>query len=507
MGVIMIQAGILFFNLPVSIGASISIITITAGIIISKHSEKQHTPRIEAPKDQPQQHQFISTVSLATSKMATGAAEVSFCIDELVKEISESSSSCSQISSSSSDLSDMTATFNRNIQTVAEGMTQTSAECDTADGRLQSCVQRIGELTTSINSLAEQLQKLSTSADNIQRITGVINSVADQTNLLALNAAIEAARAGDQGRGFAVVAGEVRTLAGKTSEATHDIANMLSDIEGQTGAATKLMANLEEASSVVNTELDQVAVNVREINSEIAESSRSLAELKHTGSGLEDTTHQISAAINSINSNLQSIQQNSSTIGQQAIEVSGETELIYSSLAQSGDELFFTPVLREAQQAAHAVGQVFEKAIQDGLLTQQQLFDKDYQPIPNTNPQKYSTQYDKFTDQHLPEIQEPILQRQTNILFAGAVNLDGYYPTHNLRYSKPLTGDFKTDLVANRTKRIFSDRTGKRSGSNTQPMLLQTYKRDTGEIMHDLSVPIYVNGKHWGGFRIGFKRQ
>jgi methyl-accepting chemotaxis protein len=36
-------------------------------------------------------------------------------------------------------------------------------------------------------------------------------------------------------------------------------------------------------------------------------------------------------------------------------------------------------------------------------------------------------------------------------------------------------------------------------------MLLQTYRRDTGEIMHDLSVPIYVNGKHWGGFRLGYR--
>lgn len=33
---------------------------------------------------------------------------------------------------------------------------------------------------------------------------------------------------------------------------------------------------------------------------------------------------------------------------------------------------------------------------------------------------------------------------------------------------------------------------------------MQTYKRDTGEVMHDLSVPIRVNGRHWGGFRIGY---
>jgi methyl-accepting chemotaxis protein len=39
------------------------------------------------------------------------------------------------------------------------------------------------------------------------------------------------------------------------------------------------------------------------------------------------------------------------------------------------------------------------------------------------------------------------------------------------------------------------------------PYLLQTYRRDTGEIMHDMSAPIYVQGRHWGGFRIGYRTE
>ena len=58
--------------------------------------------------------------------------------------------------------------------------------------------------------------------------------------------------------------------------------------------------------------------------------------------------------------------------------------------------------------------------------------------------------------------------------------------------------------LSEETESIY--RTGSRCGSHTETMLLQTYKRDTGEILHDLSVPIYVDGRHWGGFRIGFKR-
>jgi len=46
-------------------------------------------------------------------------------------------------------------------------------------------------------------------------------------------------------------------------------------------------------------------------------------------------------------------------------------------------------------------------------------------------------------------------------------------------------------------------------GANTKPFLLQTYRRDMGGgkfvLMKDLSAPIFVNGRHWGAFRIGFR--
>ena len=61
------------------------------------------------------------------------------------------------------------------------------------------------------------------------------------------------------------------------------------------------------------------------------------------------------------------------------------------------------------------------------------------------------------------------------------------------------------DLARSRSKRIFGDRTGQRCGQNQRPYLLQTYQRDTGEVMHDLSVPIVVSGRHWGAFRIGYR--
>ena len=148
---------------------------------------------------------------------------------------------------------------------------------------------------------------------------------------------------------------------------------------------------------------------------------------------------------------------------------------------------------------------MFEQAIRNGEISESSLFNFDYKLIPNTKPEKFSTTFDGFTDRQLPQIQEPILDSNPFIIYAGAVDVNGYFPTHNKKFSKPMTGDYETDLAHSRTKRIFNDATGIRCAKNTESFLLQTYKRDTGEVMHDLSVPIYVNNRHWGGFRVGYK--
>ncbi|MEF9673882.1 hypothetical protein QNM99_24000 [Pseudomonas sp. PCH446] len=105
----------------------------------------------------------------------------------------------------------------------------------------------------------------------------------------------------------------------------------------------------------------------------------------------------------------------------------------------------------------------------------------------------------------LPAIQEPLLARHEGLVFAIACTPQGYVPTHNQAFCQPLTGNPQHDTLHNRTKRKFDDRTGIRCGSHQQPLLLQTYTRDTGELMHDLSVPIMLKGRHWGGLRLGYK--
>lgn len=142
-----------------------------------------------------------------------------------------------------------------------------------------------------------------------------------------------------------------------------------------------------------------------------------------------------------------------------------------------------------------------------GRLTMPQVFDTFYIPIPGTDPQKYHTQYDAVFDGVLLPILDKYLDLDNRLVFMVSVDRNGYVPTHNSRYSRPLSGDADDDAKWNRTKRIFSDRTGLAAARNLDPLLLQRYSRDTGEVMSDLSIPIYIRNQHWGAVRVGYTQQ
>jgi methyl-accepting chemotaxis protein len=142
----------------------------------------------------------------------------------------------------------------------------------------------------------------------------------------------------------------------------------------------------------------------------------------------------------------------------------------------------------------------------ESLLTNRQIdiFDRKYQQIPETDPPKYRTNYDRVFEQEVRPSYDRMLQQTRGGIYCLCVDINGYGPAHNTCFSQALTGDHQTDLVQSRDKRIFNDPTGRRSAGNTDTFLLQTYGRDTGEVLSDLSLPIVIQGRHWGAVRLGF---
>ncbi|NRA16506.1 MAG: methyl-accepting chemotaxis protein [Oceanospirillaceae bacterium] len=446
-------------------------------------------------------------INNCASDLAINAAEVAFFLDELFRAIEHSSQDADKISIAAQDMSVTTEQVTSNANIASEQSLQALQASNTGIIQIEECSPVVQKLDSGVKEGSRRIELLAAKAAEIQNITDVINAIAEQTNLLALNAAIEAARAGDQGRGFAVVADEVRALAARTGDATKQIDSMLKVINDETQFATNLMSEVSLQSEEVVATVTTISESFKNIHKLITESSSAASEISKVLSEQDQATSDISKSIVNIRDFLMTKSATTKGVSIQASGLSEGAESIFVHLKEFKTDSLIDLMCQQAQLAAEKIGTAFSQAIANNQISQHALFNFTYKEISDTNPKKFTSAFDTFTDSVLPRIQEPLLDQFEDMIYAGAVDINGYFPTHNKKFSQPLTGNYETDVNNNRTKRIFDDPTGIRCGKHTQAFLLQTYKRDTGEVMHDVSAPIIINGKHWGGFRIGFKAQ
>jgi len=135
-------------------------------------------------------------------------------------------------------------------------------ESRSAVGLILERVQHIRDCSTQGSKKLSDLVDLTA---KIEKFVSVIADISDQTNLLALNAAIEAARAGESGRGFAVVADEVRNLARKASDASGEIANLVTRITQSTRGASDDIATVQAAGDEVVASAEQIRAGVTQV--------------------------------------------------------------------------------------------------------------------------------------------------------------------------------------------------------------------------------------------------
>ncbi|MHA4968094.1 methyl-accepting chemotaxis protein [Pseudomonas extremorientalis] len=466
---------------------------------------KSRTPVIAASDAADAIGELTRDLSYTTSHNALSAAGVAYSVKQLAARLQSQLSAARQIVSSAEVMigtEKVTSQLSREALGAASQAHQRSTE-----GRevLAQSISRMHQLSQRANASRELIEALSQRSEEIQRVTLVIQSIASQTNLLALNAAIEAARAGEHGRGFAVVADEVRGLAGRTATATDEVGVMVADIQQRTA---QVVEQIRQLSADLHTGVEQVEHAGEQLQNIASLAADVEGQVNEIAQGTDTNRTQLDSlfhAVEQMRSDLAVSDQQTRQLADAAVQMEGQAETISERLAEVGLDDYHQRIYDLAREGASRIAAQFEADVQQNRISLDDLFDRSYTPIANTSPIKYHTRFDGYTDQVLPAIQEALLPRHEGLVFAIACTPQGYVPTHNKAFSQALTGDAQVDAVQNRTKRKFEDRTGIRCGSHQQAVLLQTYTRDTGELMHDLSVPIMVKGRHWGGLRLGYK--
>jgi methyl-accepting chemotaxis protein len=243
-----------------------------------------------------------------SKEVLSGAQNIGTAATEILSSVSQHTASATQQSAAVSEITATVDEIRTAAAQVAEkardvaGRAQTSAEAsDEASGAVDAIVAGMGDIKQQADVTADGILGLSEQTQRIGEITSTVDDLADQSNLLALNATIEAAKAGEHGKGFAVVADEVRNLAEQSKEAAAQVRAILGEIRKSTDAA---VMSTEQGTKVVEggTDLAQRAgeliQQLAEVIGDAAQAAQQITASAHQQSVGMDQIAQAMAEIN-----------------------------------------------------------------------------------------------------------------------------------------------------------------------------------------------------------------
>jgi len=361
-----------------------------------------------------------------------------------------------------------------------------------------------GWMQTVNQRLAEVMGLIATVEDNNQTIL----NIARQVNILAINAKIEAARAGDAGRGFAVVSEEINALSQRTSGAADEI-------NTHTESLRKWFTTLDDDAKSITIDSVRVADRANQADAALNEI---INGIRMAGENTTNTLNAVQSVAAASEAFLRRFDVMTGEIDGLAKDVTRSRDRVNNLIdgaenmvnglddigrsRQDGDHI------ERVQKDAKEMGTALEAALEEGKITERDLFAVDLEPIAGTNPTQYLSPITAITDELFTPIQEAALDWREDVIFCAAVNRIGFLPTHNTKFSMKQRQDPVWNASHSRNKRLFNDRVGLKAGQNEKPFLLQVYRRDMGggvfKLMKDLSAPITVNGRHWGGLRLAY---
>jgi len=232
-----------------------------------------------------------------SNQLAISASEMATATEQNLRTITEQQSETEQVATAMNEMTSTVEEVSRNAAAASSG-THDVNEHSTQGMRIaEQTLQSITTLVGSVNNAADVIKKLENESNQIGAILDVIKGIAEQTNLLALNAAIEAARAGEQGRGFAVVADEVRTLAGRTQQSTHEIEEMINRLQAGAHESVNVMQH-----ALVNGE--KGSEQVVQMRDSLQTITTALASVNDMNTQIATAAEEQTAVANEINQNI-----------------------------------------------------------------------------------------------------------------------------------------------------------------------------------------------------------
>ena len=181
--------------------------------------------------------------------VSTNTSSNSATSEELAAFMEETTATTDSITNSMNNVTEKARNVNQNASEGMDAATKIQQKAQDIAVQAKNSGDKTQEAIKEISERADTAVEESKAVNRINELTETIDSIASQTNLLALNASIEAARAGEMGKGFAVVAEEIGTLANQTGEAVGDISSIIGEVNK---AVTNMADCISEMLDLMN---------------------------------------------------------------------------------------------------------------------------------------------------------------------------------------------------------------------------------------------------------------
>ncbi|MFB6272201.1 MAG: methyl-accepting chemotaxis protein [Salinibacter sp.] len=271
---------------------------------------------------------LIREVETTSTQLSKAAQTTATTVDQLSTGAQNQAEQTSEVAAAIEEMSSTVASSSRHAERSNESAQRAAELAAEGEEVFKQTADGMEQIADIVNTSAEKVTELGKASAEIGEIVQVIEDIADQTNLLALNAAIEAARAGEDGKGFAVVADEVRELAERTTSATQEIADMVTQIQDRTD---EVVASMERGTKEVEQGLD-LAGRASEAFDEIVDSVDEMVsmidEIAAATQQQSSATNQIAENVDSISSVADEVSSSSSNLAEMADNMSQQADAL-----------------------------------------------------------------------------------------------------------------------------------------------------------------------------------
>jgi len=244
--------------------------------------------------------QLISSIDKSADQITCSTGSLSIPVNDVQNGSKNQHAAVNRIEQLISDFSGETE---RAVSAVKESKQQAELSMNLAnEGKdlIDRTTSEFDKISITISKSVQIVESLRDHAISVSNLVNSVREIAEQTNLLALNAAIEAARAGESGRGFSVVADEVRMLAGKASDATNEIDEVIESIVAETkSAADRIGSGQSEMEAGVSL-IKQMVQPLSELSGGANISLDQLQKLEHTVFEQANESNEIAIEVNKI---------------------------------------------------------------------------------------------------------------------------------------------------------------------------------------------------------------